>query len=153
MARKRRLNSCAKGKRLERELAAIFRAAGFPGTQRTIQGRGGAEAPDLSGLPIRVEVKGGSARYVDPVGALEQCERDGAAAKDPRVPVAITRIDRGRWVVTIRAARLFELAGLYAGPTPHPIDREPVSMSLPALVALIAPRSDPTLLVNVFRDP
>ena len=105
------INSSIKGRRGERELARILRAAGFTGTQRTIQGRGGAEAPDLSGLPWRVEVKLGSKAYVQPLAALEQCERDAALAGDTRPCLAITRVDRGQWLVTARLVHLWAALG------------------------------------------
>lgn len=142
---RRRVNACRKGKAGERALAKALRELGLPGARRTVQARGGSEAADLEGLQVRVECKVGAARYVDPIGALEQCERDGDAASDTRPRVAITRIDRAQWVVTIRARTLFVLVGMpplpraYQGEPPRRsvIDDEPVSIALPALVALL----------------
>ena len=76
-----------KGKRGEREVAAILRAHGFD-AKRGQQHRGGKDSPDVVGLPgVHIEVKYTQAfRLWD---ALAQAEEDSCGSND--VPLVVHR--------------------------------------------------------------
>lgn len=110
--------SRAKGKRLEREVAALVRRdlaeVGGADARRNLQqpGEGGEDL--LSGLPLVIEVSGG--RHPSPISKLRQAQAAARLAKlRGRVPLhsiacAIARRDREDWTVTLDwqdAARLF----------------------------------------------
>lgn len=90
-----------KGKRGEREVAKIFREAGYPEARRTSQycGRTG-DASDVTGIPgIHLEVK-----YVEREQIRSwygQAVRDAEAAGRGDVPVVIHRKTHSDWLVTM----------------------------------------------------
>ena len=76
-----------KGKRGEREVAAIARNHGFDGTHRGQQYRGGGDSPDVIGIPgIHPEVK--RVERLDLHAALAQSAGDAAEGE---IPVVIHR--------------------------------------------------------------
>lgn len=82
-----------KGKRGEREVAALLRAYGYD-AKRGAQNRGGPDSPDVTGLPgIHIEVK--RTERLDLYGALAQSIGDAG----PDMPVVIHRKNECRWVV------------------------------------------------------
>ena len=89
--------STNKGKRFEREIADAFRAV-YPGAKRGFQFRGGgAEVPDVTGIPTwHIECKVGA--RPNPLAALEQAF---AEAEEGRIPIAICKKDRCRTTVTM----------------------------------------------------
>lgn len=108
MGRKSRM----KGKRGEREAAEALRDL-FPDVRRTaMQARGGGEQPDLANTPgWWIEVGVGN---VNPRAKWEQAAKDtfqGCEEVDEdarrvsvwerQVPIAITKRDRGEWLVTM----------------------------------------------------
>ena len=128
-----------KGHQFERDVANVFRAAGYD-ARRGLQGRDGAEAPDVEvvGLSWWIECKaGGPAR--DPEDALEQAE----IARDNGFCVAICRRDRQEPTATVR---LFDLiirccrgAVRFGG-----VDEDtPVTMPLDDFVALCVATEPP----------
>ena len=88
-----------KGKRGEREVAKIFRDAGYP-ARRSVQynGRPGTAA-DVVGVPgMHIEVK-----FVEKERIREwyrQAERDASASPE-QVPVVVHRKSREPWLVTM----------------------------------------------------
>ena len=69
-----------KGKRFEREVAALFRAAGYDAI-RGVQYEGGSESPDVrvKGLPIHIEAK--AVESLNIWAALAQAQGDAAVGK------------------------------------------------------------------------
>ena len=110
-----------KGKRGEREACDVLRSL-FPNVRRrAMQSRGGSEGADLDNTPgFHVEVGVGR---VNPREKWEQADRDAFAglpdevdldarciSSFPReVPIALTRKDRGEWLVTMSAQDWCEL--------------------------------------------
>lgn len=97
--------SRAKGKRGELEFAAFARECGFPDAARGQQHKGGADSPDVRGIPgIHPEVK--FCARVDIYEALNQAVRDADVLTN--VPVVfhrrVSRTDTGRrWVAVLDA--------------------------------------------------
>lgn len=88
-----------KGKRGERELAALLREHGFSAERGFSQCRGGDVSADVVGLPgWHCEVK----RYAAPqcVKWYEQAMRDAQCGAEP---VVFTRGDRGKWLAVVDA--------------------------------------------------
>ena len=86
-----------KGKRGEREVAAIARNHGFDGTHRGQQYRGGGDSPDVIGIPgIHPEVK--RVERLDLHAALAQSAGDAAEGE---IPVVIHRRSREQWYITL----------------------------------------------------
>ena len=89
-----------KGKRGEREVAKIFRDAGYP-ARRSVQynGRPGTAA-DVVGVPgMHIEVK-----FVEKESVrawYKQAERDAAASPEQKKPVVVHRKSREPWLVTL----------------------------------------------------
>lgn len=83
-----------KGKRGERELAAVLRGYGFD-SKRGVQYHGGADSPDVTGLTgVHIECKRTETlRLYD---ALEQSARD---AGNGEMPVVMHRRNGGEWIV------------------------------------------------------
>ena len=111
-ASKRGRASRAKGGRGEREAAAALGdVLGRPWRRAVGQSRSGADAPDVepdgwsvggaSSTPW-VEVKRGRS-------TITAAMRQAAAACGSRLPVVLTRQDRGEWLVTVRLADLGRL--------------------------------------------
>lgn len=96
--------SCNKGKRGEREIAAMLRIL-YPDARRGFQSRQGDDEADVECTPFWVEVKR-VARNEQPRKAMEQA----AAATDGRVPVVFSRRDNSDWLVTMRAGDWLKLA-------------------------------------------
>lgn len=96
-------NSKQKGKRGEREFAALCRDQGYKDCRRGQQ-YSGVEGEDVVGLPgIHIEVK--RAERLDLEAALAQSMRD---AKDKPAIVAHRR-NNSRWRITMDAADWFQL--------------------------------------------
>ena len=91
------INSRAKGKRGELEIANILKEYGYD-TRRGVQYNGSDGSPDVVGLPcIHIEVKRVEALNLDK--AMKQSIDD---ARDGEVPVVMHRKDRHPWLVTMR---------------------------------------------------
>ena len=105
----------SKGHNFERWVAIQCRTI-WPEAKRGLQGRGGAEAPDVDVPEWWIECKvGGPAK--DPVAALEQAEGDAAKSKDGRIPVAICKRDRCEPTATMRLEHVATRVG-WGGATP-----------------------------------
>jgi allophanate hydrolase subunit 2 len=112
VASKRGRASRAKGGRGEREAAAALGdVLGRPWRRAVGQSRSGADAPDVEpdgwavGGPSAtpwVEVKRGRS-------TITAAMRQAVAACGARLPVVVTRQDRGEWLVTVRLADLARL--------------------------------------------
>lgn len=86
-----------KGKRGERELAALLRSRGYDEAKRGQQYCGSNGAADVTGLPgIHIESK--RVERLDLYGAMEQSQTD---AKPDEIPVVMHRRDRKPWLVTM----------------------------------------------------
>ena len=101
------LSSLEKGKRFECDVAATFRAAGFPNARRGLgQARGGAEAADVVGIPgYWIECKHGARPSVKPVDALRQAEGNA----NGEVPVAICKVNHEPATATLALADFITL--------------------------------------------
>lgn len=89
------MNSRAKGKRGELELAKVLREYGYD-AHRGQQYKGGADSPDVTGIPgYHIEVK--RVERLDLDAAMEQSIRD--AGED--VPLVIHRKNDKPWKVTM----------------------------------------------------
>ena len=97
-----------KGKRGEREVAAIF-ADVFKGEsiRRGWQARAGDDEPDVIMPWFWCEVKRGKAPRI--MAAFRQS--DDACGERKLMPIACTKEDRGEWMVTLRLTDLAELVG------------------------------------------
>lgn len=97
-----------KGKRGEREAAALLSAAGFPAA-RAQQFKGGAgafdlECPGLHRLGLAVEVKNVARPSLSPW--LEKAEADCGPVEEPLI---LWRKPRGRWYAVLPAETLLAL--------------------------------------------
>lgn len=102
------INSRTKGKRGELELSRLFRSWGYD-TRRGQQFKGGADSPDVVGLPyIHVECK--RVERLDLEGALLQAHRDAGAGL---LPAVFHRRNGGRWRVTVDIDTFKELYTAY----------------------------------------
>lgn len=90
------MNSRAKGKRAELELAKLLRGYGFKDARRGQQ-FSGIEGEDVVGLPmLHIECK--NVQQLNLREAMAQSERD---AKEDQIPVVMHKKDRKPWLVTI----------------------------------------------------
>lgn len=97
------INSILKGRRGEREIAKYLRDHGYAG-KRGQQYKGGADSPDVEGLPgFHIEVK--RVERLDLQAAMEQSIRD--AGDD--IPIVVHRRDRDYWKVTMRLEDFMEV--------------------------------------------
>lgn len=89
------INSKAKGKRAELEIAALLREYGFD-ARRGVQYHGGEDSPDVLGLPgVHIEVK-----HVEKLNineAMAQADRDCGE----NMPAVFHRRNRTPWFVTL----------------------------------------------------
>lgn len=89
------INSKAKGKRAELEIAALLRTYGYE-ARRGVQYQGGQDSPDVVGLDgIHIEVK-----HVENLNinkAMEQADKDSGE----NIPVVFHRKNRTPWLVTM----------------------------------------------------
>lgn len=89
-----------KGKRGEREIAALFRAHGF-NARRGRQYQGGPDSPDvihdIPGLHVEVKFR----EQVSPYAALEQASRDTMDISE--APVVFMRKLRKPWIIVMDA--------------------------------------------------
>lgn len=98
-----------KGKRGEREVAKIFREAGYPEARRTSQycGKTG-DASDVTGVPgIHPEVKFVEREQIRSWYA--QAVRDAKAAGKNDIPVVIHRKTHSTWLVTLSLEDFIEI--------------------------------------------
>jgi len=100
-----------KGKAGEREAAAALSAVlGLP-CRRGVQYAGGADSPDVVGLPgVHIEVK--RCERLNLGAALAQAETDAGG----RVPIVLHRSNRCPWLVTVA---LRHLTALVKALSPH----------------------------------
>lgn len=98
------INSRAKGKRGELELANVLKEYGYD-TRRGVQYNGSDGSPDVVGLPsVHIECKRVEKLNLDK--AMSQSIRD---ARDGEIPVVMHRKDRGDWLVTMQLVDWIEL--------------------------------------------
>ncbi len=103
------INSRAKGKAGELELARILREYGQD-TRRGVQYHGGPESPDVVGLPgIHIECKRVEALNID--AAMNQAIKDSAGD----IPAVFHRKNRTPWKVTLLLSDFMKLYGGYKG--------------------------------------
>ena len=89
------INSKAKGKRAELEIAALLREYGYD-AQRGVQYHGGTDSPDVRGLPgVHIEVK--HVERLNIVEAMAQADRDCGE----NMPAVFHRRNRTPWLVTL----------------------------------------------------
>ena len=85
-----------KGKRGERELAALLRCSGYD-CRRGVQYQGGPDSPDVIGLPgIHIECK--RVERLDLYGAMGQAKVDSDGEK---LPAVFHRRNHCSWLVTM----------------------------------------------------
>lgn len=89
------INSKAKGKRAELEIAALLREYGYD-ARRGVQYHGGEDSPDVIGLPnVHIEVK--HVERLNIVDAMAQADRDCG----DNMPAVFHRKNRTPWLVTL----------------------------------------------------
>lgn len=93
-----------KGKRGEREVAALLAARGFVGIKRGWQARQGNTECDVEGTRWWLEVKRGKRCNARAAYAQACADTDG------RVPVVVWRDDRSEWMVTLSFADFLDHA-------------------------------------------
>lgn len=100
------INSRAKGKRGELEIAHLLREYGYNDARRTAQYCGNTgDASDVVGLPnIHIEVKRVEKLNIEK--AMAQSSRD---ARDGEMPVVMHRKDRHPWLVTMSMGDFMEM--------------------------------------------
>ena len=99
---KKRVNSCAKGKRGEREVAALLRANGFPFARRGQQFKGTADSPDVvcDELPnVYMEVKTSPALRHGTKALREARKGAARTAGVSLAPVLFRKVPGGAWVM------------------------------------------------------
>ena len=100
------MNSREKGKRGELELAKALRTYGYD-ARRGQQFHGGADSPDVTGLPgIHIECK--RVERLDLIGAYEQAFRDAA---EDEIPAVFHKRNREPWFVTITLEDFMKIYG------------------------------------------
>lgn len=105
------MNSRAKGKRGELELAAVLRGCGYEDARRGQQYAGINGDADVVGLPgIHIECKRVEALNIDK--AMEQSERD---AREDEVPVVMHRKDRQPWLATLKLVDFLKMYEAWKG--------------------------------------
>lgn len=98
------MNSKNKGCRGERELAAELQKHGFD-AKRMQQFCGGADSPDVSGLPgIHIECK--RVEKLNIYNAIAQAIRD---ADGKNIPAVFHRRNREKWLVTLQMDDFMEI--------------------------------------------
>jgi Holliday junction resolvase len=101
------VNSRNKGKRGELELAAFLREHGFPDARRGQQFRGGADSPDVVGLPgIHIEVKRVESGQL--YTWLDQSIWDAGKGE---IPVVAHRRNDREWVAILLLQDFLKLVG------------------------------------------
>ena len=99
------LNSRQKGKVGELEFAAFLREHGFVDARRGVQYHGGAESPDVVGIPgLHIEVK--RCERGSLYAWLSQATDDAGAGK---IPVVAHRRSRKQWAAILSFENLIEL--------------------------------------------
>jgi len=98
------LRSRNKGKSGEREAAELLRGLGFQQARRGVQYQGGAESPDVVGVPgVHFEVKRTESLSLYP--AMRQAIDESAPGD---VPVVLHRRSREDWLFVVPAAYVRE---------------------------------------------
>ena len=101
----KKLDSRKKGGRGEREFAALCRDEGYTAAKRGQQYQGGADSPDVKGLPgIHVEVK--RVERLNIHEAMKQAARDSSGCA---IPIVAHRRNRDNWLVTMSATDWFSM--------------------------------------------
>ena len=102
------INSKEKGKRAEREVAALLREYGFTNAKRGQQYHGGTDSPDIiDALPkVHIEVK--HVEKLNIIEAMAQADRDCG----DKIPAVFHRRNRTPWLVTLH---LDDFITLYKG--------------------------------------
>ena len=101
------MNSREKGKRGEREAAAVLREMGFLNARRGLQYQGGPDSPDVAdAIPgVHIEVK--RTERIQLYKALEQSK---AESDEGEVPIVLAKQNRRPWVIALELDRLLDLA-------------------------------------------
>lgn len=100
------INSRRKGKEGEIALAKILRGYGYE-ARRGVQYHGGADSPDVVGLPgIHIECK--RVERLDLTAAYEQAFRDSG---DDEIPAVFHKKSKEPWMVTVSLEDFMRLYG------------------------------------------
>lgn len=91
------INSKAKGKRAELEVAAILREYGYTDARRGVQYHGGPDSPDIVGALLGVHIEVKHVERLNLIEAMEQADRDSG----DNMPVVMHRKNRTPWLVTM----------------------------------------------------
>lgn len=99
------MNSKQKGGRGEREFAALCPDEGYAGVHRGQQFHGGANSPDVRGLPgIHVEVK-----RVERFNIHEAMQQSTKDCESKAIPIVAHRRNRDGWLIAMQAEDWFAL--------------------------------------------
>lgn len=102
------INRRIKGKNGELELAAVLREHGFDEAKRGQQHKGGADSPDVTGLPDWLHPECKRVESGNLYTWLEQAKRDGGPDK---TPVVMHRRNRKEWVAILPLSDFLKLIG------------------------------------------
>ena len=98
------MNSKLKGGRGEREFASLCRDEGY-NAQRGQQFHGGADSPDVKGLPgVHIEVK--RVEKLNIHNAMQQSIKD---SEGKAIPIVAHRRNHDNWLITMGADDWFKL--------------------------------------------
>ena len=107
------MNSCQKGKRGEREAAAFLRSHGFAAAKRGQQFHGGADSPDVAGVPgWHLEIK-----RVERLNLRDAVAQAAGDAGGQRWAV-LHRWNNGQWLAIVRAEDFLDLIRASLDPQP-----------------------------------
>lgn len=109
-----RINSCAKGKRVERKWRDVLRAAGYTSARRGQQFSGSPESPDVVCRELsefHFEVKG--VERLNIWEAAAQAVRDASANQ---IPVVAHKRNGTNFLVTLRAEDFIKLVQSHCPP-------------------------------------
>ena len=99
-----------KGKRGERELAAVLRSYGYD-CRRGVQYHGGPDSEDVIGLPgVHIECK-----RVERLNIRQAMAQSAGDAGPEEIPVVCHRRNRSEWLVTMRLDDWIRLYGSVTG--------------------------------------
>lgn len=105
----KRINSRAKGKEAEQELARVLRSLGFPDARRTQQYSGTEGTSDITGIAgLHIECK--HSKKVTMAFLLKWMQQAIRDATDDVIPVVMFKKNRGEWMLMYRVGDVAEVA-------------------------------------------
>ena len=104
------INSRAKGQRGERSFAAALRNCGYANARRGQQFKGGADSPDVVGLPgVHIEVK-----FTERLQLYEAYGQSMRDSGEGEIPIVAHRKNHRNWVVILSLNDFLKLYGAWS---------------------------------------